>query len=406
MAKIHPADSEAAQNRAIIDRYARSLRLPDLFLAVLPALFLIIFGLFIYLLPQKDFSPKENKQLQTFPPFSLSALFDGTFTADIGDFYADQFPGRTAFIALRGATELSLLKQENNGVLVGSQGYLIKRLECTEAGRQTIRSNLDAIETFAARLSAEDIPFLFSVAPRAIDVLTDHLPLAYDSSRAARDWADITASPTHPLLFTDTLRAMAANGEEVWYHTDHHYTTYGAYVAYRALLPALCGTAPAPLSAFDVQLATDTFTGTTAAGAGLPYVRPDSIYFYRYPGDDDFVTEILDTGKSFSGFYDWEKLTTHDAYSAFLGGNNGHVRVTKKEGNGTADRPTLLLIKDSFAHALAPFLAQHYDLEIIDLRYYVGSTMALAREADAVLLFVGLDSLASAETFRLLNFGK
>ena len=74
--------------------------------------------------------------------------------------------------------------------------------------------------------------------------------------------------------------------------------------------------------------------------------------------------------------------------------------------DGFSTKTCLLFIKDSFAHSLAPFLAQHYDLEIIDLRYYVGSTMALAREADAVLLFVGLDSLASAETFRLLNFGK
>ena len=93
-----------------------------------------------------------------------------------------------------------------------------------------------------------------------------------------------------------------------------------------------------------------------------------------------------------------------DKYGALIGGNNGHVRITD---TAHPDKPTLLIVKDSFSHAMIPYLAQHFNLEILDLRYWRGSVNALADECDAeqVLILLGLDSLASAPTLELLKYG-
>jgi hypothetical protein len=126
--------------------------------------------------------------------------------------------------------------------------------------------------------------------------------------------------------------------------------------------------------------------------------------FFRSEGDMDYTTTILDTGESFAGFYKWEYLGARDKYRAFIGGNNARVDVTKNNGE---ERERLLLIKDSFAHCMVPFLAYHYDLVIIDLRYFTSSPIRLVEEEniDRVLVLNYIGSLTENSGFALLNFG-
>jgi hypothetical protein len=135
----------------------------------------------------------------------------------------------------------------------------------------------------------------------------------------------------------------------------------------------------------------------------MRWTRPDTLEFYRYAGDSDYTVRNILTGEEMQGFYELSYLDTKDKYAAFLGGNSAHVRVT---GKG-ADRPTLLLVKDSYANALVPFLAIHFDLEIIDLRSYTGSAGALAKDtgAVAVLILYGADMIASSDDLTLLGYG-
>ena len=88
-------------------------------------------------------------------------------------------------------------------------------------------------------------------------------------------------------------------------------------------------------------------------------------------------------------------LQKKDKYSAFLSGNNGHVIITDTQN---PDKETLLIIKDSYSHSLAPFLLEHYNIELIDPRYYIGSIedYILENGIENVLFLMGLDTLASA----------
>ena len=67
--------------------------------------------------------------------------------------------------------------------------------------------------------------------------------------------------------------------------------------------------------------------------------------------------------------------------------------TTVTQENPEAPRERLLLIKDSYAHALAPFLARHYDLVLVDLR-----------PVDRVLILENMDSLLTAGTLSLLAY--
>jgi hypothetical protein len=408
MPRIHPADEQATLDLATVHHNGKRTRVADLILLSALSLILLGFGVAIYLLPQKSYSEQENRTLQTMPELSMSVLTDNGFSHDIADFYADQFPTRSAFVGLKTLSEISLLRYENNGVLIGKNGYLIKRLEYGESEYDNIRKNLTAVASFSDTL---DIPVTLSIAPRGIDVLTDYLPDYYATDRADAAWTVTLEAAERlglsPVIFTEELRGSASVGTEVWFRTDHHWTPRGAYLAYMLLYDEL-GYYPMPLPMHFESLTAETldapFYGTTYSSAGMPWARADEMTFYHIPEEERYLCEIVDTGKSFYGFYDRTYLETKDKYGALIGGNNGHVRITD---TAHPDKPTLLIVKDSFSHAVIPYLAQHFTLEILDLRYWRGSVSTLADECNAeqVLILLGLDSLASAPTLELLKYG-
>ena len=80
------------------------------------------FSIAFFILPDNSFSEQENRSLRTLPSFSLEKLADGSFGEEINDYFADQFPLRDALVGLKGISEITLAKGENNGVLLGEDG--------------------------------------------------------------------------------------------------------------------------------------------------------------------------------------------------------------------------------------------------------------------------------------------
>jgi hypothetical protein len=170
----------------------------------------------------------------------------------------------------------------------------------------------------------------------------------------------------------------------VIYNTDHHLTTYGAYLVYISLADEL---GYIPFADFTPALASSDFCGTSWSKSGLYLTSPDSLELYRYNGDNEFKV----TGDvNMQGLYDFAKLSEKDKYAVFLGGNYGHIKISDN-----TNKPKLLIIKDSFANALAPFLARHFELDMVDPRYFRGDVFKIAKECDKVLFLYGAESWLS-----------
>lgn len=81
-----------------------------------------------------------------------------------------------------------------------------------------------------------------------------------------------------------------------------------------------------------------------------------------------YKVKYFDDEKSTNTLYEMENLNKKDKYSVFLGGNHDLVIINTdlKDKN-----KKLLIIKDSYAHSLVPFLTNHYDeIHMVDLRYF------------------------------------
>lgn len=379
-------------------------KLDRAFVILFAALILLVSVLF-WVIPDREFSETENKDLTQVPTFTIDRLLDGRYTADIADYMADQFPGRDFFIRVKAAAEMALGKMGNNGVILGEGGTLIPRSEMVNTDNLT--KNLSAIAAFTKWCEDHGVPTTTAVAGRSMDVLHHTLPDFYGSAYSDALWealAEEAAALGRPIIpLRDPLHERAKAGEYVYYRTDHHWTTLGAYYGTKEILAEM-GREIAPIESYTREMVSDAFFGTTWSTSGMSWIAPDTMEYFRFEGDTDFTTTIVDDGTSFAGFYDRSYLAKKDKYSSFIGGNNALVTVTK---NGDAARPTLLLVKDSFAHSAVPFLAQHYDLVIVDIRYYKKSTAALIDEygADRVLVLYNIDSLTTSADSVLLRAG-
>lgn len=358
----------------------------DIFLIVLTGALLLGYGAGAMLNFGDTVSENENRNLASLTGMTLENFSDGSFFESASNFYSDRFPNRVALTRIKAITELALGKMGNNGVILGKDGYLIAEREYGDF--DVLEKNLEFFSLLEILCQDRGIPFLCAVAPGSIDVNTGYLPDSYRGN-ANEVWCFLEEKQIVKIV---TLNDAFNCGENyLWYKTDHHWTTDGAYEAYKYIAEKMKIDAK-DKSCFFIETVADDFYGTTYSKSGNIPVKPDNIRLYRYNGDEDFTVKITESQESFSGFYCDEKLNTKDKYGVFLGGNFAELTVKKE-----ADEPreNLLLIKDSFANSVIPFLAIHYDLTVIDERYYTGDIAKHLENADGVLLLHGIDTLAS-----------
>jgi len=395
-------------------------------------LMLICFGYFIItpIWPDRDFSPEENRKLQQMPELTLESLLtdveEDKFINNIAKYYSDQLPGRNLFVGLKGISEMALMKKENNDVTAAADGYIITRADyplkpsISDPEKNVVEQNLDGVYALAPALKNLGIPYSIALAGRPEDALQRYLPALYPTEHSENLVGFMNESLTahsSDIEYIDLLTPLKAmidddnNEHQIYYRTDHHWTTYGAYFGYCEIMKAW-GIEPQPMENFTIETAAEEFYGTTWRSAGMKWIKPDEIVFFRYDGDEtDYTTEIKDAGvaRSFAGFYDRSYLAEDvmDKYSSFIGGNNGLVYVTKTNLAEGETREKLVLIKDSYSHSMISFLAYHYDLIIVDLRYYNSPLIKLIDEEQParVLILNYMGSFTENNVFGIVNMG-
>lgn len=351
-------------------------------------LFLVFIGVFFLLnlfLPDRDFSDQENRMLQTAPKFSFTSLFSGSFTSSFETYVTDQFAFRDAWTALKARAELASGKKENNGVFLCENETLIEPY--TAPKQSDLEFNLDAINALSASAS---VPVYFALIPSACEIWNDKLP-----DGAPNDSQKATIDASYAYIRTDTADVYGAlnahRSEPIYYRTDHHWTSLGAYYGYTAIANAM-GFDPVPLSSYRERVVCEDFYGTAYSSSGYSWVSPDSISVF-VPQDGVSVTNYPEGTPTEGAMYVETFLTAKDKYKYFYGGNTPLLTIETE----THDAPSLLILRDSYMDALSPFLTAHFSkIHIIDLRYYKTSLQAYleANEIDRILVCYNVKNFA------------
>ena len=110
-----------------------------------------------WLIPDQEFSARENRALQTLPQWNTEKLFSGEFSSACNDYFADQFPARDLFVSIKGVLQLLCARGENNGILLGRSSQLAKRLFTTARADQEAVEDSDCIDQVHLKSGARGI---------------------------------------------------------------------------------------------------------------------------------------------------------------------------------------------------------------------------------------------------------
>ncbi|MEY8295363.1 MAG: DHHW family protein [Emergencia timonensis] len=316
--------------------------------------------------PDKGFSEEENRVLQEKPEFSLSNYMEGRYESKLETYVNDQFLLRNAFIKIKATADVTAGKLESNGVYRCKDNYLMEEL--TVPSDKLLENTLSSLKQFKRQYKKLDAFFL--LAPNAGNILEEKLPnftrLNDQDQSMDKFFKEIKRYGYTPIDVRDTF-AKHTEDTQIYYRTDHHWTTDGAYLAYKQAVKKMKLTDEVTYKPYVVK---NDFRGTLASKSGFVNGVNDAIKIYMPYKDKDYNNSVIyyaDTKTKTTEFYQLDNLDTKDAYTVFGGSN--HPMYTIKTPTKSSKR--LLLVKDSYANSFIPFLAQSYrEIVVVDPRYF------------------------------------
>ncbi len=372
-------------------------------LTILFFAFILIAFVFDIAKPDKEFSEFENKKLKQKPTFTWDGLVSNKYTQNYEKYINDQFVGRDNWINLKSMAEMGLGKIENNGVVYGKDKYMFDKLNTPDMER--LNKNMEYFKQFTEKYPDENITV--GIIPNSYEVLTDKVPFGLnniDQTKYTNElFSRLNGNNLRKIYFLETLKPH--KDEYIYYKTDHHWTTLGAYYAYSEYMHSM-SMEPVSLDEIkDFAMNVEDFYGTYFNKSKLISAESDTITVYnKIPVDS---VEINMQKKN--GLYDMKKFNTRDKYGAFLYGNNGQTviksSVNKYHKEGKTSK--ILVIKDSYANSFVPFLMYNFDeIHVVDLRHFAPNMSDYLKENnfDEILLMYNFKNFSEDTNIPKLRY--
>lgn len=364
----------------------RQRKVQEKLVGIIFILTLFLFLIINVIVPDREKSVQENRMLVTKPKFRLSSLISGDYDEKFEAYMDDQFVGRDMWRKLKVTVDRIGGSRLENGVYIGTNGQLLEQIEVADENH--LAANIKAIKSFSE--SQSKIPVRMMLVPDAANVLNHSLPALAKPEDQTQMFSMVRKDLGDSVEWIDVSTELNKHKtEKIYYKTDHHWTTLGAFYAFQAAAPSLG--IEGDLSGKYVSYAvSDSFNGMLASKSGVNLGEKEQIDIYVPTEEDtDLIVDYVDEGKRSTSLYDSSKLKEKDQYTVFLGGNSSLLDIRTV----STSTKRLLLVKDSFANSFIPFLTPyHREIVVVDPRYYSGTINDLMdsyRISEVLFLYSG-----------------
>lgn len=303
-----------------------------------------------------SFSELENRSLARKHIFSISSFVEGKYRDKYEEYINDNFIFRNQWINLKSISEYTLGKLENNNIIYGKENYMFEKNISYD--KERFKNNIDSINKFIYIYEGKVTTM---IVPNSYTIYEEYIPWGINLLNQENLINEVYRANSKDRNI-DLVSLFKKNKEEyIYYKTDHHWTSYGAYLAYKTYIENL-GEKPIELNSLKKNEVMG-FYGSYFSKAKLFNAESDILTYY----DIDNITLNIQ-GEIFESLYDYDKLNTRDKYSVFIRGNNGLSII---ENKNIKEEKRLLIFKDSFANSMIPFLSQNFqEIHVVDLRSF------------------------------------
>lgn len=322
----------------------------------------------------KVYSERENRYLAKRPAWSFSSMLDGSFMEELEDWLADHAAGKDGLFFLKTETE-----RLEGRILLGGVYFRDGRYwQHYEPDGDGLERTLQTWESYADA-AGQDTDVYFLPVPLNSEIYPERLPAGAAEEKQGETFSEIFRRMEGKACVVDCRdRLREKKGEYLYFRTDHHWTMEGAYLSAAEFLSA-AGKEIRPRAEFQEEILNEGFYGTLYAKAPAFTAEADELVHIFRP---DVTCEVRLGGEEvLDGYLVREKQESRDPYGVFFGGNYGFLTIVRTSGDetfsvfgGEAGAERLLVIKDSYANCLLPFLIPYYEeIDVIDPRYYMRS---------------------------------
>lgn len=341
--------------------------------------------------PKYEYSENEKRELQPRPKFTIETLMNSSYGRNFEKYLSDQFPVRKFFVGFDAYFNLFTGRNGSSGIYRGGSNYLISKP--VKFNKSSLERNIRKLNSFCESIN---IPAYMAVIPSTGKIMDKELPMVHLEYKDDKIFQSIINSLSPKISYIDINALFEKNKDkELFYKTDHHWTSLGSYITYTEYCNRL-GLNPVNQKDFTKK-EYGGFYGTSYSKSALWNTHSDIITIWENPFQNNIKIYIDDgaqgTTTSESLFF-YNHLEKMDKYPVFIDGNHGFVKIT----NDKVNDGRLLIVKDSFAHSIAPFLcANYHEIYLIDPRYYKAPITDIIKNnsVDTLLILYGLDNIVN-----------
>ena len=291
-----------------------------------------------------------------------------------------------------------------------------------QVDQEAVGRRAQATAELAAKLEVRGIPYLYIAAPQKIQRGAELLPRGLEESGNATCDAYLAELDRLGVDYLDLRPVFESNGiySNWFFRTDHHWKPEAAFFAWQYLsgeLDLRYGyETPSILTNpnnWSTRVLDDFFLGSQGKRVGSLYAGVDDFTIYTPKFDTNLTYTNSDGSFDRSGPFaqsvcfperveeqDWFNGNPYTYYSG------GDYAMATMVNHNNPKGPKVVLLRESFSCALAPFLALSCsELTTIDLRYFSGDLMDTIRELEPDLVLTlytasstGLDNMFNFDT--------
>ena len=367
--------------------------------AILFAAIIVVMPVIFIFSKKSSYSAQENRMLSKLPKLNISAVSDKSYMHDLEKYLSDHFPERIKWVQAKMSLDRFTGKDLINGIYI-TDSMLIEKLH--EPDYDEVKKSVQAINSFAEHYKTDVFAM---IAPTSTGIYQDNLPEfapQLDQRKFISETCENFSENVNVIDIFDTM--ICEKDNYIYYRNDHHWTSYGAYCAYRKAIELL-GQKPVPIEEFYISHSSSDFRGTFYSKCLYNKTEADIIDIFSCKNGAEITDVICNDGISethYDSIYFMDYLGKKDKYCVFMGENRAYTNIKTNADNGKK----LLVIKDSYANSFIPFLTQHYSEIAVKIVILILGSVGLANMWAAVFADVGVSVIAILNAMRCMKINK
>ncbi|MBE6851649.1 MAG: hypothetical protein E7504_08005 [Ruminococcus sp.] len=331
-----------------------------------------------------------NTGLRGFPKPTMQTLVNGAWSAQVESFLEEKIGFHDSLFRLKSQIDLLIGERLIQDVYI-TDDMLLEKL-----GSEPTVSTADSVNVLNQFYEKYRIPTYLILVPSASEIYEDLLPANAVKENQQKQISEIYTGVMTGIRYVDAYNILSSLKEEyVYYRTDTHWTSYGAYAVYQSAIRKMGFTA-VPYNRYVVSHLSTDFRGDLYERTLYDDVKADVLdcYTYENGGKAVSVTAYYADGTEEdrgTQLYAHSRLESGNMYEFYLGRPCAMLKIRTDLENDKR----LLIYKDDFANCMIPFLLQHYsEICIVDLEQSIGISDRLANpeEFTQVLFLSSMES--------------